>query len=56
MQAHTARMLRTKVAKKEQNSKKIIVVQGNWDPYIHTVADSFFITWSQLHNIQHQDF
>ena len=52
MQVHTARKLRTEVVKKEQNNKKIIVVQGNWDPYIHTVADSFFIQWSQLHNMQ----
>ena len=43
MQAHTARMLRTEVIKKEQNSKKIIVVQGNLMRPLHPHCSWFFL-------------
>ena len=42
MQAHTARMLRTEVVKKEQNNKNIIVVQGNLRP-LHPHCSRFFL-------------
>ncbi|KAG5063413.1 hypothetical protein JHK85_004596 [Glycine max] len=40
--AHTARMLRTEVVKKEQNNKNIIVVQGNLRP-LHPHCSRFFL-------------